>query len=349
MAAKPYDKAIFDVQAHAIKPSTLDAVTSAVRNNSALTLNTGDIIIHDVCKKLADDLQGPDRLKALGRDGVQVITINTFFPPLPPQMMLKIVLDLNTWMVSRTSQNSQLIGIASIPPPPALSKAGLAEDGETFATKGVNVVRHAITELGLKGIFLASNYEGVFLGDSVFDPYFALAEELDVPVIIHPAVDPVDGDFIRRKNIPTYSGYLNDQRTAILDLVFAGTFEKYPGITIIATHLGGGILTSLGRFKALTNRFPTDPWYIDLDGKMSLLPKPIEDYFKQIYYDCNNADVPDIIHAASIVGFDHLLTGSDFPWTDDTFTREVLGQLDESIQSKIAYENAAKLFRWGET
>jgi hypothetical protein len=124
----------------------------------------------------------------------------------------------------------------------------------------------------------------------------------------------------------------------------AGTYEKYPNLTIIATYLGGGILTSLGRFKVLSKRFPTDPWYIDLDGNKRLLPNPVEYYLKKIYYDCNNAEVPDTLHAASVVGIEHLLTGSDFPWTDDTFTRDILGQLDDSIKSKIAFENASRLF-----
>jgi len=341
---KPYDGPIFDVQAHAIKPSSYDAVASAVKTNGALTNGSADVIINDICKKLADDLQGVDRLKTLGRNGVQVVTINTFFPQLPPKIMLEIVDDLNIWMSTKTAGNPQLIGTASIPSPPFLAKAGLSPDGESFAQKGVSRLRRAITTLDLQGILFASNYDGVFLGDAAFDPYFALAEELGVPIIIHPAIDPVDGEFIRRKNIPAFSGFLNDQRTALLDLVMAGTYEKYPKLSIIATHLGGGILTSLGRFKALSNRFPSDLWYIDLEGKHCLLPNAIDHYLKKIYYDCNNAEVPDIVHAASIVGIEHLFTGSDFPWTDDTFTREILGQLDDTIRGKVAYENASKLF-----
>lgn len=311
---------------------------------ASLTDETIEVITNDVCKKLADDLNGNDRRKALGPNGVQVVTINTFFPILSPQMMLKVVENLNVWMSSKTASNVRFIGTASIPSPPFLAKAGLSPDGQLFAEKGTSALRYAITTLGLKGILFASNYDGVFLGDASYDPYFTLAEELGVPVIIHPAIKPVDGDFIRRKNIPTYSGFLNDQRTTLLDLVMTGTFEKYPKLTIIATHLGGGILTSLGRFKALSKRFPTDLWYVDLEGNRQLLPHPIDYYLKKIYYDCNNAEVPDILHATSIVGIDHLLTGSDFPWTDDGFTREILGQLDESIRGKLAYDNAAELF-----
>jgi predicted TIM-barrel fold metal-dependent hydrolase len=345
----PYGGPIFDVQSHAIKPSSYEAITAGVRASVGLTDGTIDVIVNDICKKLADDLEGGDRLKALGRDGIQVVTINTFFPALPPQIMLKIVQDLNVWASEKTAGNPQLIGIASIPSPPFLAKAGLSPDGESWAVKGVSGLRHAIEALGLKGVLFASNYDGVFLGDAVFNPYFALAEELGVPIIIHPAIESVDAEFVRRKNIPTYSGYLNDQRTTLLDLVMAGTYEKYPKLTIIATHLGGGILTSLGRFKVLSTRFPTDSWYIDLSGNERLLPNSIDHYVKKIYFDCNNSEVADIHHAISVVGIEHLLTGTDFPWTDDTFTRDILGRLDDVIRKKIAYENASKIFGNGAT
>jgi len=57
---KPYDGPIFDVQARAIKPRSYDAITSGVRTNTGLLQNTIDVIVNNVCKKLAGDLQGED-------------------------------------------------------------------------------------------------------------------------------------------------------------------------------------------------------------------------------------------------------------------------------------------------
>lgn len=346
MTEQPYSGPIFDVQAHAIQPSAYKSVTAGVRRKSSLEIDTATTIANDICKELADDLQGDARRKILGTDTIQVVTVNTFFPPIPSAQLLQTVNNINHWMAEKTANQSQLIGTASVPPPPVLLAAGNAPDGEPYSQKAISGLRHAITELGLKGILLASNYDGVFLGDAAYDLYFSLAEELKVPIIIHPAVEPVEAPFIQRKNIATYSGFLNDQRTTLLDLVMSGVYEKYPNLTIIATHLGGGILTSLGRFKALSARFPSDPWYVDRTGEKKLLPKPINDYLSNIYYDCNNADVADIVHAASVVGHDHLLTGTDFPWTDDSYTREVLGKLNTSVRASIAYNNAAKLFSY---
>jgi predicted TIM-barrel fold metal-dependent hydrolase len=76
-----------------------------------------------------------------------------------------------------------------------LLAAGNAPDGETYSQKVISGLRHTITELGLKRILLASNYDGVFLGDGAYDSFSASAEELRVPVIIHPAVEPVEAPF----------------------------------------------------------------------------------------------------------------------------------------------------------
>jgi hypothetical protein len=174
--SKPYDGPIFDVQAHAIKPSSYDAVVSAVRTTPSLTDGSVDVITNDVCKNLADDLHGDDRIKALGGEGAQIVTVNTFFPTLPPQMMLKIVDDLKLWMSSKSAGNSQLTGTASIPSPPFLTKAGLSSDGQTYVEKGIIGLRFAIGSLDLKGIMFGSNHDGVFLVDATFDPYFRPAE-----------------------------------------------------------------------------------------------------------------------------------------------------------------------------
>lgn len=341
-----YDGPIFDVQAHAMQPQLLNQIADLMRKNDTLTTNTIDTVVDDVFAKLADDLKGDARLKALGPSGVQVVTINTFFPRLPADHLLGMVESMNVWMSNATRGQSQFIGTASIPPPPVLALAGNAPDGVSYADKGVQVLRRALTELSLKGVLLASNYDGVFLGDSAFDPYFAVAEELGVPVIVHPAIQPVEAAYIRHKNITTFAGYLNDQRTTLLDLIMAGVYEKFPRITIIATHLGGGVLNSLGRFKVLLKRFPAEAWYIGLDGKKHMLPQPVESYLKRVFYDCNNAELLDIEHAAAVVGIDHLLTGTDFPWTDDSFSREILSRVkDPADRKKLSYESAASLFQ----
>lgn len=335
-----YAGPLFDVQTHAIMPKSYDQVAGAIKGHPGLTDATKDIIANSICKEMADNLAGTARKTALGSHNVHVVTVNTFFPPLPGSQLITICEHINDWMAEATAGNPQLIGTASVPSPPVLAQAG-----PEFVKQGVDSIRAAVFERGLQGFLLASNYDGVFLGDPSFEPYFELAAQLHVPVIIHPAVHPVEERCINYKNIGGLSGFLNDQRTTLLDLAMAGILEKYPDLVIIATHLGGGILTSLGRFAVCSAQFPEELWYVDRDGSRRLLPQPIETYLRKIYYDCNNASVEDIAHAAAKVGPDHLLSGTDFPWTGDAYTRRILGGLsDGELKEKIAYGNASKLF-----
>ncbi|PHH89826.1 hypothetical protein CDD83_5152 [Cordyceps sp. RAO-2017] len=301
--------------------------------------------VDSLCKDLGDDLNGRNRTEALGRNNKQIVLLAPEFPPLPAEELLQIVNGLNDCMARYTNANPQLIGTALIAPPTALvGKDKGSYPGRSYVKDGLNSFRRAIRELHLKAVMLQSNYDSIYLGDEIFSPYFALAEELDVPVFIHPSGRAVGSAAMTRHRLSLYTGYLNDQRTALLDIVMSGTYEKFPKLKIIATHLGGGILTSLGRFGVLSSGSPQDTLYVDKGGHERRLRNSIEYYLKKIYYDCNDAKKVDIEHAVSVVGEDRLLTGTDFPFNNDTFTRGVLAQLDHSVARKIAFTTADRLF-----
>lgn len=337
-----YSGPIIDFQTHALKPNYANSTAQSILASPGIEGPTADDIVHRIIPGLADDLVSPARLAALGEHNVHVVTINTFFPPLPAQSLIAAATDMNEWMAQRVASQSRMIGFATIPSPPALAKEDAAK-GTNYTQQGVQVLRRAITELGLKGVLFASNYENVYLGDPSFRPYFALAAKLGIPVLVHPAVQPVEQPFVNRKNIPAYTGFLDDQRTTLLDLIMAGTLENHPNLKLIATHLAGGVLTSLGRFRHLMGIWPADPWYIDLAGNKRLLPHPVKYYFQKVYYDCNNAELEDLKHYSSVVGPHRLLTGTDLPWTNDTFSREVLGKTDSRLRGNLAYNNGARL------
>ncbi|KAH8593862.1 hypothetical protein B0O99DRAFT_713259 [Bisporella sp. PMI_857] len=339
----PYSGPIIDFQTHALKPNYANSTAQSILASPAIQGSTADDILYRIIPGLADNLTSPARIAALGKNNVHVVTVNTFFPPLPATALIAAANEINEWMAQRVATQRRMIGFATIPSPPALAKQDAANGTTKYAQQGVQVLRRAITELGLKGVLFASNYENVFLGDPSFQPYFALAAELNIPVLVHPAVQPVEQPFINRKNIPAYTGYLDDQRTTLLDLIMAGTLENYPYLKLIVTHLAGGVLTSLGRLRHLMGIWPADPWYIDLTGNKRVLPHPIKYYFQKVYYDCNNAELEDLKLYSSVVGPDRLLTGTDFPWTNDIFSREVLGRVDRRLQGKLAYNNGAKL------
>ncbi|MFT4306204.1 MAG: amidohydrolase family protein [Microbacterium sp.] len=341
-----YQGRIFDVQAHAIQPSTLRSTSDLISTAAWLEDGTKRIIADDVLATAADDLHGPRRLRTLRDDGIQVVTVNLGFPRADPERLLQIVDETNRWMARQSAENPQLLGTAIMPPAPLLATPDEPRHGGLIDA-ALEATSTAITQLGLHGIMASAHYDGVFLGDPVYEPFFGLAESLQVPVIIHPAITASDVQLVPRKNIPTDAGFLNDQRTTLLDLVKAGVLERHPELALIATHLGGGILTSLGRFEQLDLRFPDENWYLDSAGTRRRLNR-LGSYFRRIHYDCNNSSRADILHAVECVGSDRLLTGTDFPWATDHHTRQVLGGLEHDLARKIAYDNARRLFAFAQ-
>lgn len=101
---------------------------------------------------------------------------------------------------------------------------------------------------------LTNNYAGVSPADSVMDPYFALAAELDIPVAIHSGTGPHAA--IRRAGCcPNYNG--DHGNPALL----APVIQRYPNLRIQLMHAGWGFPdATLALLKASPNV------YVDFTG-----------------------------------------------------------------------------------
>ena len=80
---------------------------------------------------------------------------------------------------------------------------------------------------------LTNSYAGISPDDSLLDPYFALAAELDIPVAIHTGRGP-DPQHRRTGCCPNYNGALGNP--ALLELVL----RRYPNLRIQLMHAGEG-------------------------------------------------------------------------------------------------------------
>ena len=134
-------------------------------------------------------------MKALSRKGVQVH--RQYVLPYAP--------------TSDDTENCQLRRTASILLPPFLAKMGLSYNGQTYAERGIVGLRYTIEASDPKGILFASS-DRVFVEHVPRDPYFRRVEQLGVPSIIYRAINPINRNYISRKDIPSFSGFLNDQR-----------------------------------------------------------------------------------------------------------------------------------------
>ena len=207
-------------------------------------------------------------------------------------------------------------------------------------------LRRAVTELGLVSFELLSTGLRLPLGDSFYDPIYAEAERLGVPLCIHGTrgnAQDVGGHQLKtftEVHCYTFPASVILQFTSIL---FNGVPVRFPKLKLAFLEIGASWLPYYlprmdehwelrGEFETpLLTKEPSEifresPIYVSLEAEEMLLPQTI-DY----------------------VGDDHFLYASDFPHWDAGFpknieTLESRTDLSEATKRKILYGNPKAFF-----
>ncbi len=193
--------------------------------------------------------------------------------------------------------------------------------------------------LGAVAVMLASNIEGQNIGEFALDPLWARAEQLNMPIMIHPTATtpfPRAEKFGLRQSV----NYTFDTTLGVASLIFSGVLDRFPKLTFVLSHGGGAYPYLAGRFDIMHAR-------MDKAAQGDVARKAPSAYAPLMAYDT-------IVHApkplrflADLVGIDRLVLGSDysFPPADlaplDSLRAAGFGEVDAE---KIAEENPRRLF-----
>jgi predicted TIM-barrel fold metal-dependent hydrolase len=210
----------------------------------------------------------------------------------------------------------------------------------------------SIKQLGFKGIQIHTSIQGKPLSSEEFMPLYDLMASYDLPIWIHPLRRVTDADYPTENTslhqIFSIFGWPYQTTLAMTRLVFAGIFEKYPGIKFITHHLGGMIPYYADRIVVHYNNG------LERLGEKffpGLKKHPIE-YFKMFYNDTAlNGNTSGLMCGYQFFGEDHLLFASDMPYSVEhgaiaiRGTVEAINAMDipESSRKKIYEGNARRL------
>ncbi|MGD0857351.1 MAG: amidohydrolase family protein, partial [Dehalococcoidia bacterium] len=117
-------------------------------------------------------------------------------------------------------------------------------------------LERCVTRLGFKGAMVSGTINGRFLDDPSFQPVLAAAEQLDVPIYLHPGPPPPDVFKAYFSGLPAGVGgalatagwgWHVENGLHSLRLVASGVFDRFPKLQLIIGHMGENIPFSLAR------------------------------------------------------------------------------------------------------
>jgi aminocarboxymuconate-semialdehyde decarboxylase len=187
------------------------------------------------------------------------------------------------------SHPNRFRGLATVP----------IQDGEMAARE----LDYSVNQLGFLGAMLATDPVEQDLSRDSFDPLWSAAEELDVPLVLHPPTHGF-GANIRPGYLAFSLGRTLDTTITTAKLILTGLLDRHPRLKLVLVHGGGYLPYQAARI---------DNGYRGGNGRpVELQREKPSDYLPMLYYDNVAVSTPAVRMMNEIAGPEHLLLGSDY-------------------------------------
>jgi aminocarboxymuconate-semialdehyde decarboxylase len=199
----------------------------------------------------------------------------------------------------------------------------------------------AVKRLGMRGTTIGGhNNEDLSLPK--YDPFWAKAAELGVPVFIHPGgADNIvkEGAFRGRGDLGNIIGNPLETTYFLSRLIFDGTLDRHPNLRIIGAHAGGYLPSYMAR---------TDVACKVRNNANCANKKDPREYFKrEILVDTMVFTDEGLRHLVNEVGVGQLVYGTDIPFNWPANVDLILdaSYLSNADKEAILSGNLMKLLR----
>jgi aminocarboxymuconate-semialdehyde decarboxylase len=190
----------------------------------------------------------------------------------------------------------------------------------------------AVNELGMKGVVMDSTVGGRGLDSEELYPIYERLQATGTPVFVHPGFLP--DPRINQYGFRWMIGFCFDETYALGCLVFGGVMDRFPELRVVITHGGGAAPFLLGRLiEGPKHREPVKSKY------------PFDHYLKRFYYDACTYHMAPLEYLASLVGYDNIVFGTNFPGSPEaapTLVKQL--NIGEADRAKVLAGNARRIF-----
>jgi aminocarboxymuconate-semialdehyde decarboxylase len=279
---------VVDIHAHCVIPAAQEVIRGTnVQGNFA-----------------GFQILGPQRLVEMDRRGidVQVLSVNAYwwYAAADRGLAGRIVRTHDEGIAEWIKANpTRFVGLTS----PALQHPDLAAEQ----------LEYAVRTLGMRGASIGGNVRGEVPSSEKYDPFWRKAEELQVPIFMH----PTNADFLVQDNTFKGRGDLgnivgNPMETTLFlsKLIFDGTFDRFPRLKVCGAHGGGYLPSYFGRTQVTCD--------VRDNANCANTKKP-QDYLRtNIMADTMVFSEEGLRHLVAEMGTSQLVYGTDIPfnWPD---------------------------------
>lgn len=276
------------------------------------------------------------RIREMDKLGVDIQVLGLSAPNVyfhDPEVSKALAQMTNDFISDVCKKNpDRFLGLASVP-----------LDNMKYA---IDELDRAVNDLRMDGVLLGTNVNQRSLSEDQFLPFFEELDRKRIPVVLHP-MKAIGEDLLLdediRLRIPSSVGFVFETTRTLAQMTFKGTFEKHKNLTFILPHSGGAIPFLYPRWE-IVYRFLPD------SHPLRKVPNPPSHYLKRHYYDTALSYYhPSLRCAVDLAGVDHIVFGTDSPYTDGPVSKETIENIEtygfsNEEKEKIYFKNAMRLF-----
>jgi aminocarboxymuconate-semialdehyde decarboxylase len=215
---------------------------------------------------------------------------------------------------------------------------GLATVPMQDPAQACDELTRAVNILGMKGAVIGSNVNGRNLDEMQFRPFFAMIEELGVPLFIHPRY-VLGEERLRNFGMGPTIGFPTDTAVAVASLIFGGVMDNFPRLKVYLAHGGGTLPYLAGRLDQTWRNQPQ---------VNATIKVPPSQYLSRFHYDSVVHGQASLQFLVESVGAQRVMMGTDYPFYTGEYKPveqiESLGELSLADRHSIIERNAPQYF-----
>ncbi|MEV8635674.1 amidohydrolase family protein [Streptosporangium sp. NPDC051023] len=232
------------------------------------------------------------------------------------------------------AHNEEMAGLVDLYPDALRTYAYLDPFGDE---RMLSQARDLLGDWRFVGLVVNSSINDEYLSSPRAEQFFAMADELAVPVLVHPPARPVGAASLGDFGMVEHVGRFNDVTAGLAAILRAGVLERYPNLVLVAAAGGGAIAQLAEKLDlAATPREGGEPPYRPSEG------------LRRVYVDTSCPSAQNLAANLAVLGADHVLFGTDAPPLMEALEPIVdlvaKAGLDPADLDRVTRRNAVELY-----